>query len=130
MDTLGNYSKLLNLQVDGSYLCPNCNLPMCEEMCAFGEEHTKECQIFEKLSPKLSIDDLNNSNSIYWCITALRLLTLRDSEPTKYEIAKRMMVMTLTNLELVVRWRCVTVLRHHTVSIFLIALLRHRCITV
>ena len=65
---------------------------MCDEMCAYGEEHAKECQIFEKLSPKLSIDDFKKSNSVYWCIAAVRLLSLRDSEPERYEIVKRMMV--------------------------------------
>ena len=65
---------------------------MCEEMCAYGEEHSKECQIFEKLDPKLAIDDFSKSSSLYWCITALRALTLRESDPQKYDIIKRMMV--------------------------------------
>ena len=89
-----NFQNISHFQVDGSYLCPKCNLPMCEEMCAYGEEHAKECQIFEKLDPKLSIEDFSKSNSLYWCITALRALTLRESDPHKYDIIKRMMVRT------------------------------------
>jgi hypothetical protein len=81
-----------NKQATGEYLCPKCNLPVCEEMCAYGEEHSKECEIFSKLEPKLSIDDFSQSNSLYWCITAVRALTLRESNPEKYEIIKRMMV--------------------------------------
>ena len=93
-----NSLNMSHFQVDGSYLCPKCNLPMCEEMCAYGEEHAKECQIFEKLDPKLSIEDFSKSNSLYWCITALRALTLRESDPHKYDIIKRMMVRTKAKL--------------------------------
>jgi sugar (pentulose or hexulose) kinase len=52
----------------------------------------QECAVFQKLDPKLSIENLGTSNSIYWCITALRLLHLKDRDPQKYDIVKRMMV--------------------------------------
>ncbi len=88
----GKYIKIIFFQVrEGSYLCPNCNLPMCEEMCAFGEEHSKECEVFSKLEPKLSIDDYNNSHHLYWSITVIRALYLRDTDPKRYAIIARMM---------------------------------------
>ena len=41
-------------QVDGGYVCPECNLPVCEEICAYGEEHgAKECKIFAALDEKI-----------------------------------------------------------------------------
>ena len=82
----------LYFQVDGSYLCPNCNFPLCEEMCAFGEEHSsKECLIFSQLEDRIQITDYSESNPIYWSITVLRILMLKESDPKKYEVLLRMM---------------------------------------
>ena len=64
---------------------------MCEEMCAFGEEHSKECQIFSKLPEKLTIEDYSSSHNLYWCITVIRVLSLRDTDPKRYAIVDRMM---------------------------------------
>ena len=42
------------MKVDGSYTCPNCGFPMCEEMCAFGEDHAaKECAVFARIKEKI-----------------------------------------------------------------------------
>ena len=60
-------------QVDGSYLCPKCNFPMCEEMCAFGEEHSdKECAVFAALDDKINVDDFEDTNPIYWNVAVVR----------------------------------------------------------
>ena len=64
---------------------------VCEEMCAYGEEHQKECQIFSKVEPQLKVEDFSTPSPIYWCITAIRLLVLRESDPIKYGIVTRMM---------------------------------------
>ena len=64
---------------------------VCEEMCAYGEEHQKECQIFSKVEPRLKVEDFSTPSPIYWCITAIRLLVLRESDPIKYGIVTRMM---------------------------------------
>ena len=66
-------------------------IPVCEEMCAYGEEHQKECQIFSKVEPQLKVEDFSTPSPIYWCITAIRLLVLRESDPIKYGIVTRMM---------------------------------------
>lgn len=76
---------------EGGFQCPNCNLPVCEEMCAYGEEHTKECQIFANLEDKIQVEDFSQPHSVYWCITSLRVMRLRDEDPKKYDIIERMM---------------------------------------
>ena len=53
-------------KVSGDYLCPECGLPVCEEMCAYGEEHSKECSVFSKLEPKLQVEDFTKPCSIYF----------------------------------------------------------------
>ena len=65
------------------YTCPKCGLPVCEEMCAYGEEHSKECEIFSAVEPKLKVEDFSVPSPIYWCITVTRILILRDSDPLK-----------------------------------------------
>ena len=75
----------------GGYTCPNCGLPVCEEMCAYGEEHSKECLIFSKVEPKLKVEKFTEPDTTYWCITAVRLLVLRDCDPLKYGMISRMM---------------------------------------
>ena len=53
-------------KVSGDYLCPECGLPVCEEMCAYGEEHSKECSVFSKLETKLQVEDFTKPCSIYF----------------------------------------------------------------
>ncbi len=77
------------LNVKDSYLCPKCNLPVCEEMCSLGEEHSKECSILAGCG--LDGRDLASLTSIYWSLGSLRLLRWRDEEPAKYDIIERMM---------------------------------------
>lgn len=80
-----------SLGKEDTYVCPECGLPVCEEMCAYGEEHQKECQIFSKVEPRLKVEDFSTPSPIYWCITAIRLLVLRETDPIKYGIVTRMM---------------------------------------
>lgn len=35
-------------RVDGSYLCPDCELPLCGEQCRAGPWHRPECEIFSR----------------------------------------------------------------------------------
>eukprot|EP00095_Tigriopus_kingsejongensis_P008810 maker-scaffold646_size120253-snap-gene-0.14 protein:Tk08810 transcript:maker-scaffold646_size120253-snap-gene-0.14-mRNA-1 annotation:"protein isoform b" len=79
-------------KVDGSYLCSKCQLPMCEEMCSFAEDHSSnECEIFSLLDPKVSsIINFEEPSPIYWTITVLRLLLKKLKDPPKYAIVQRM----------------------------------------
>lgn len=81
----------MKLASPGGYACPKCNLPVCEEMCAFGEEHTKECSIFAGLADKIKIEDYGIPHNVYWSITILRVLHLRDSDPERFAMVQRMM---------------------------------------
>ena len=60
------------------YVCPKCGLPVCEEMCALGEEHSKECPFLARQKDKVRIEDFSQSHKIYWCITTLRMLRWRE----------------------------------------------------
>lgn len=79
-------------KVDGSYHCPNCNFPVCSEMCAYGEEHaTKECRVFSKVEPRIEVADFSKPNPIYWNITVLRGLLLKEEDPDLWAVLERMM---------------------------------------
>ena len=66
-------------------------MPVCEEMCALGEEHTKECDILSRIKDKKIIEDFKEPAKIYWTITTLRCLHWREADPSKYAIIQRMM---------------------------------------
>lgn len=86
LDCLKDFSR-----EEDVFLCPNCNLPVCEEMCAYGEEHSKECEVFASLDEKIHIVDMSEPHSVYWSVTTLRALKLRESDPGMYSIIERMM---------------------------------------
>ena len=46
-----------NQDVDGSYVCGMCNMPLCGESCQVGSTHYMECQILRTLKQKISIKD-------------------------------------------------------------------------
>jgi hypothetical protein len=71
-------------KVDGSYLCPRCNFPMCDAECATGKMHRQECDFFVSKSFKISMKTFNKPNSGYFCITPLRMLLKKSSEPLTY----------------------------------------------
>ena len=71
-----NCFKVANPE-DG-YLCPKCHLPVCDEMCAEGEEHAKECAILAALQTQDHlVKDYSRPSETYWCKSTLRLLRLR-----------------------------------------------------
>lgn len=71
------------------YVCSQCNLPVCEEMCEKGEEHSKECKVLSRAAVK--VEDMSQPHKVYWCITTLRLLRYRHQDPDRYAIVERMM---------------------------------------
>ena len=72
-------------EVDGSYLCGLCNMPMCDDKCQVGSTHYMECQIFRTLKDKIKINDFKDKESpIYQCITPLRLLMKKNTHPKWY----------------------------------------------
>lgn len=78
-------------KVDGSYLCPKCQFPMCEEMCSLGEDHSgNECEIFSRIADKILLSDYEQASPKYWNITVLRVLLNKLKDPRKYDIILRM----------------------------------------
>ena len=39
---------MILIRVDGSYLCPECELPLCGERCGAGPWHRPECSVFSR----------------------------------------------------------------------------------
>ena len=44
-------------KVDGSYLCPHCNYPMCDQACSEGAHHAVECGLFVKSGWRAEVGD-------------------------------------------------------------------------
>ena len=60
--------------VTGEFVCPDCELPLCDQTCADGEHKIWECKIFanKKKSIRISNFDSGSYHPFYQCITALR----------------------------------------------------------
>jgi len=70
-------------RVDGSVLCQLCNLPLCSDKCQDGPKHRPECDLFQKLDKYVVVPQYGPGTIayVYGCITVLRLLSLRDTDP-------------------------------------------------
>ena len=59
--------------VTGDFVCPDCGLPLCDEICARGEHSRWECRIFRERKLVVNITDFTGSYSpFYQSVTALR----------------------------------------------------------
>ena len=74
-------------RVDGSVLCHLCNLPLCSDTCRDGPRHQPECLVFARMEKKINIKQYGPGTISYeyGCVTVLRLLSLRDSQPETWE---------------------------------------------
>ncbi|KAJ4438510.1 hypothetical protein ANN_14455 [Periplaneta americana] len=66
--------------------CTECGWPVCSEVCAHATAHRAECS-FTKLhkGSKVTVRNFQQPHPIYQCVTALRCLYLRDSNPVAWE---------------------------------------------
>ena len=77
--------------VDGSFECPKCGWPMCGEECCGSEDHQPECRITQKYRPdKIRVEvrreeDKENRYDYMQCVTILRCLNLRDTQPVQWQ---------------------------------------------
>ncbi|KAI5754356.1 hypothetical protein M8J77_007961 [Diaphorina citri] len=73
-------------------LCSKCGWPVCNETCGKASLHADgECSIFAANKIKFQPpEDLAMPNPQYECITALRLLLLRDKDKAKWDEVLRM----------------------------------------
>lgn len=67
--------------VDGSYVCRGCSFPMCGPDCEASEDHQVECKAVKESGVSVKVTVFGEINSMYECITPLRILSLRDSNP-------------------------------------------------
>jgi len=68
--------------VDGSYRCKQCGFPMCDKDCAGADTHEPECEAVRDSGTPVKVSLFGENNSLYECITPIRLLALRDSDPS------------------------------------------------
>jgi len=65
--------------VTGDYFCKSCNFPFCDEKCASACAHVDgECSVFPKFPSK---PDFSSNSPQYECVTPLRLLLHKESNP-------------------------------------------------
>lgn len=76
---------------ENSYRCNKCNFPLCDEKCEEGVLHKEECKIFKNANFSPQIEDWNSFCPIYSCITVLRTLILRDTDPEGWKIVDALM---------------------------------------
>ena len=58
-------------KVDGTFLCPNCQFPLCGEKCVGKNLHKDECAIFAKLEKKINFSNLKEKHPISPSVPAL-----------------------------------------------------------
>lgn len=65
---------------DGSYNCKKCGFPMCDKDCSEAEAHQPECEAVRDSGLPVRVTLFGENNSLYECVTPLRLLALRDDQ--------------------------------------------------
>ena len=68
--------------VKGKYRCKTCGFPMCDKDCSEAESHKPECEAVSESGHPVKVSVFGQINSMYECITPLRLLALRDDQPS------------------------------------------------
>lgn len=67
------------------FRCPGCNFPFCQEQCAKSPEHEAECVVLSRARSCISINDMSKSHPVYQCITPLRGILLKNTQPKLFE---------------------------------------------
>ena len=72
----GGVSRLIYLiisrLVDGTFLCPKCNFPMCSQECSEGATHLQECQALHRVHFEADIEEVTVCDDHYAAILPLR----------------------------------------------------------
>lgn len=68
--------------VDGEYKCRDCGFPLCSSDCEGTEDHEPECRAVQGSGIPVKVSMFGEVNSMYECITPVRVLSLRDKNPT------------------------------------------------
>ncbi|XP_046657352.1 SET domain-containing protein SmydA-8-like [Daphnia pulicaria] len=75
------YASLDRVQEASLFRCPNCNFPFCQEQCAKSPEHEAECLVLSRAKSCIVINDVHQMHPVYQCITPLRGLLLKTTQP-------------------------------------------------
>lgn len=68
--------------VTGDYQCSDCGFPLCGEDCEGTENHQAECNAVKESGIPVKVSVFGEINSMYECITPVRILNLREEDPT------------------------------------------------
>ncbi|XP_045131510.1 uncharacterized protein LOC123516301 [Portunus trituberculatus] len=68
--------------VDGEYCCRECGFPLCSSDCEGSDDHEPECRAIQDSGIPVKVSMFGEVNSMYECITPLRILSLRDKVPS------------------------------------------------
>jgi hypothetical protein len=65
-----------------SYFCSKCTWPLCSKNCESSSHHADECKLMAAKKFKCSIKSGDKVESCYCVIVPLRLLLLKDKNPS------------------------------------------------
>jgi len=76
--------------------CPECSLPLCSLSCPGREDiHRPECELLSRARDMLALNSERDVQQVYYFLTILRALWLRDAKPAQWFAINRLM----SNLE-------------------------------
>ena len=78
-------------KVNGSYLCRDCNWPMCNNICAKSSNHIEECKLLKSRGAKIKIPWFDKPCSYYDAILPLRVMLLQKTNPKAYNLISILM---------------------------------------
>lgn len=67
---------------NGDYRCGECGFPLCGAECEGTDDHQAECKAVKESGIPVKVSIFGEINSMYECITPVRILTLRDETPS------------------------------------------------
>ena len=78
-------------KVNGTYLCRDCNWPMCSNICAKSSNHIEECKLLKSRGSKIKIPWFDTPCSYYDAILPLRVMLLQKTNPKAYNLISILM---------------------------------------
>jgi len=74
-----------------SNTCSKCGWPVCGPECEVGQNHIIECQTLTENKDKIDLEYMKSKGTVYWPISALRILLLSKENPSSWSVIQRMM---------------------------------------
>ena len=73
-----NCFKLIDCKI--RFDCHRCGFPVCGDECARGKYHKDECELFDSVGLRATIDEVDEFDIQYSAVTVLRLLRVMERE--------------------------------------------------